>query len=81
MTKSIPLPGPNQELLTVIEAAAYCRVSKSFLDKARVYGDGPLFIRLGIRKIGYRTADLDRWITDRSFRSTSEYVRRPSVSR
>jgi excisionase family DNA binding protein len=61
-------------LLTVAEAAKYLRVSKSFLDKSRVCGGGPDFIRLGKRKILYRTCDLDAWACSRRHRSTSEYT-------
>lgn len=44
----------------VVEAAQYLGVSKSFLDKARIYGGGPSFMRFG-RAIVYSTADLDAW--------------------
>lgn len=44
--------------LRVPAAAAYLGVSKSFLDKARCYGGGPEYMRLG-RAIVYSTADLD----------------------
>src|SRR6476620_7218706 len=61
-------------LLTVLEAAKYLRVSKSFLDKSRICGGGPEFIRIGKRKILYRTCDLDAWACSRRYRSTSEYT-------
>jgi excisionase family DNA binding protein len=60
-------------LLTPAEAAAYLRVSKSYLDKLRVYGGGPKFLRPSKRKILYRKSDLDLWATERTFTSTSEY--------
>jgi excisionase family DNA binding protein len=63
----------EQELLTPREAAAYLRVSKSYLDKLRVYGGGPRFLRLGKRKVLYRKFDLDAWLASQSFDSTSEY--------
>ncbi len=63
----------TQELLTPGEAAAYLRVSKSYLDKLRVYGGGPKFVRPGKRKILYRKSDLDAWAAERTFTSTSEY--------
>jgi len=65
----------GQELLTPREAAAYLRVSKSYLDKLRVYGGGPRFLRPGKRKILYRKSDLDAWLGSQSFDSTSEYQR------
>ena len=45
-------------------AADYCGVSKSYLDKLRLTGGGPAFIRLG-RAVVYNDADLDAWIQDR----------------
>ena len=59
--------------LTPAEAAGYLKCSKSFLDKARVYGGGPNFIRLGARKITYRRSALDAWADARSYASTSQY--------
>lgn len=44
----------------VQQAADYLGVSKSFLDKARIYGGGPQYMRFG-RSIVYSTADLDKW--------------------
>lgn len=61
-------------LLTVKEAAAYLRVSKSYVDKLRVYGGGPKFLRFGKRKIVYSAADLDAWAASRRHGSTSEYA-------
>ena len=65
--------GTNDQLLTTAEAAAYLRVSKSYLDKLRVYGGGPKFVRPGKRKIIYRKPHLDVWAAERTFTSTSEY--------
>jgi predicted DNA-binding transcriptional regulator AlpA len=44
----------------VKEAAQHLGVSKSFLDKARIYGGGPLFMRFG-RAVVYSTDELDAW--------------------
>jgi len=44
----------------VREAAQHLGVSKSFLDKARIYGGGPPFMRFG-RAIVYSTEALDEW--------------------
>ncbi len=60
------------DLLTVEEAAAELRVSKSYLDKQRVHGNGPQFMKLG-RRVRYRRADLHAWLGQRRFGSTSEY--------
>ena len=47
--------------IKVREAARYVGLSKSFLDKARIYGGGPAFRRLG-SAIVYSTDDLERWM-------------------
>ena len=60
-------------LMSTAEAATYLRVSKSYLDKLRVYGGGPKFLRFG-KRILYRKSDLDAWAAERRFGSTSEYV-------
>lgn len=64
----------DESLLTPQEAAADLRVSKSYLDKQRVYGGGPQFLRFG-RKVLYRKSDLDFWAAQHRFKSTSEYAR------
>ncbi len=46
--------------LTVLEAAAYLTVSKSFLDKKRLNGSGPPFLKLG-RRVVYDGTDLENW--------------------
>jgi len=43
--------GGEDVFLTPGEAAAYLRVSKSYLDKLRVYGGGPNFLRFGKRSV------------------------------
>jgi excisionase family DNA binding protein len=60
--------------LTVPEAADYLRVSKNYLDKLRVTGGGPMFFRLGRKKVVYRRDDLSTWISARRFGSTTEYA-------
>jgi excisionase family DNA binding protein len=63
----------GDRFLTPKEAASDLRVSKSYLDKLRVYGGGPKFLRFGKRKVLYRKSDLDAWADQHSFGSTSEY--------
>jgi excisionase family DNA binding protein len=61
------------EYLSPKEAARFLKCSKSFLDKLRCSGGGPSFTRIG-RKILYRRfADLEAWMRQRRFASTSEY--------
>ena len=56
------------------EAAAYIGHGKSTLDKLRVTGGGPPFVKRGAAVV-YDRADLDRWLEERKVRSTSEPVR------
>lgn len=58
-------------LLTTKEAADYLSLSTTTLEKFRVYGGGPQFVRLG-RAVRYRDADLATWIEDRVRVSTSD---------
>jgi predicted DNA-binding transcriptional regulator AlpA len=55
------------------EAAAFLRLSPRTLDRLRVEGGGPRFLRLR-RSIRYRQADLDHWLSLRCVNSTSEVV-------
>ncbi|MER9392217.1 MULTISPECIES: helix-turn-helix domain-containing protein, partial [unclassified Mesorhizobium] len=49
--------------MRVSQAADYVGLSKSYLDKARCYGAGPAYIKLGSSVI-YTTADLDAWVSE-----------------
>lgn len=62
-------------LLTVAEAARQLRVSESYLNKARVRGDGPPYAKLG-KAIRYRADVLDQWIGGRERISTTDEIRR-----
>jgi excisionase family DNA binding protein len=54
------------------DAAEYLSVSKSFLEKCRVYGGGPRFVKLGSAVV-YRKSDLDAWADERTRTSTSQH--------
>jgi predicted DNA-binding transcriptional regulator AlpA len=53
-------------------AAKRLDVSVEFLQKLRVRGGGPPFIRLGTRAVGYRVDDLDAWLASRRRTSTAD---------
>lgn len=53
-------------------AANYIGLSKSTLEKYRIYGTGPAYAKMG-RVVIYRGEDLDKWIDSNIRRSTSEY--------
>ena len=52
-------------------AAVYVGLSTSTLEKLRLTGDGPLYLKLN-RAVVYDTSDLDDWLQSRRKRSTSE---------
>ncbi|MES1200226.1 MAG: helix-turn-helix domain-containing protein [Pseudomonadota bacterium] len=58
--------------LSVEEAAGYTGLSVSTLNKLRISGGGPEYLKI-CRRVFYRTADLDRWLESKRYRSTSEY--------
>ena len=61
----------NDELLTTKEAARYLRVSPRTLERYRVTGQGPRYLKIG-RLVFYRKSDLDAWLAERERRSTSD---------
>jgi predicted DNA-binding transcriptional regulator AlpA len=63
---------PEQRILRTPEAAQYLGLAKSTLEKLRLTGGGPKFIRLGIRALGYSPDDLQEWLRSRVRSSTSE---------
>jgi hypothetical protein len=58
-------------LLTQREAALHLRLSERTLERWRVQGIGPHFIRLN-HSIRYRQQDLDAYVAARVVESTSE---------
>ncbi|HXB77514.1 MAG TPA: helix-turn-helix domain-containing protein [Bradyrhizobium sp.] len=58
------MSAPNK-YLTTKEAAHYVRLSESSLEKKRVSGDGPEFLKVG-KAVRYEQTALDAWMqTDR----------------
>ena len=55
------MDNPEKAFLTEAETAQYLGVSRSFLRKARCYGGGPRYCRLGKKAIRYRKQDLEAW--------------------
>jgi excisionase family DNA binding protein len=58
-------------MLTTHEASVYLRLSRRTLERLRVEGTGPKFVKIG-RCVRYIKSNLDDWLTARSVRSTSE---------
>ncbi len=60
-------------VMRVKEAADYLGLSASTLNKWRVTGKGPKFVKLG-RVVAYRLSDLHEWLERQAKRSTSQEV-------
>jgi excisionase family DNA binding protein len=58
-------------MLTTHEASDYLRLSPRTLERLRVEGTGPKFVKIG-RCVRYIKSNLDDWLAARSVRSTSE---------
>jgi excisionase family DNA binding protein len=63
--------GMSKRLLTVAEAATYVSLSVSTLNRFRVSGGGPRYVKLG-GKVLYDARDLDQWIENNKRASTSD---------
>lgn len=61
------------QLMKTEEAARYLGLSSSLLNKLRLTGGGPVFVRLAGRAIRYRRTDLDEWVAASAMASTSQY--------
>jgi hypothetical protein len=58
-------------LVTTKEAAKIVRLSESQLNKLRIFGGGPEFVKLSAR-VFYETDALEAWIAGNRRRSTSD---------
>ena len=52
----------SKRILRTPAAGEHVGLSASMLEKLRMRGGGPRFIRLGSRAIGYDIRDLDAWL-------------------
>ena len=62
----------EKRILRTSEAAEYVGLATSTLEKMRVKGEGPRFIRLGGRAVGYDVRDLDAWLVHERVRDDSD---------
>jgi hypothetical protein len=71
MPKDYSAPLPPQISYRTPEAAAYLIIQPATLEQWRWSGKGPPFIKIG-RIVRYRISDLDAYLSERVFRSTTE---------
>lgn len=67
----------SEILLTVEDAAARLKISKHTLNRWRVTGEGPPFIKSGPRLVRYDLASLDAWARERTRSSTTDDAKGP----
>jgi hypothetical protein len=60
-----------RKMINTAAAAAYCGSSESTLSKLRIFGGGPVFVKIG-RRVVYDIVDLDRWLA--AHRRVSQYT-------
>ena len=72
-----PTPLSTIVHLTPREAAKHLRVTERTLERRRDVGDGPPFVKIG-SSVRYSLREMEKWLEERTQRSTSETV--PPVS-
>ena len=60
------------KILDTQAAARRCGLSKPTLERYRLTGSGPAFLKIGRKAVRYRETDLDAWLAGRLRRSTSD---------
>lgn len=69
----------NETLLNTRAAAAYVGLSHKTLERFRSEGTGPAYVKAGPgrrARVRYRKADLDAWLEQQTFTSTTAYAGR-----
>jgi hypothetical protein len=61
----------HRKKLDTADAANYLSLGKSTLEKFRIIGGGPAFIKIG-KRVVYDPADLDAWVSTHKRTSISE---------
>jgi predicted site-specific integrase-resolvase len=62
------------EISTTEEAAQFLRLKRQTLEAWRLRGTGPAFVKLG-RRVVYRRESLEKFVSERERRSTSDTAR------
>lgn len=76
--REVTAANPALVFMTSKETAALLRVSSRTLERMRVEGNGPRYLKVGPGKrarVLYRQTDIETWISQYNFGSTSEYGR------
>jgi predicted DNA-binding transcriptional regulator AlpA len=57
----------SEEYLDEATCSARYGVSRRTLQRWRILGEGPPFVRMGLRKVAYRVSDCEAWAKARTF--------------
>ena len=60
------------QLLSPKQAAAEIGFSEVSLQRWRIEGKGPPYVKIGKRRVGYRVGALRQWLTNRETTSTAD---------
>lgn len=74
--RAVTAANPALMFMTSKETAAMLRVSSRTLERMRVEGNGPRYLKVGASKrarVLYRQTDVEGWLNEFVFGSTSEY--------
>ncbi len=70
-------------MATYLKESEFCdryHIAPRTAQRWRVSGDGPAFVRMGLRRIAYRLEDCERWAAERTFaHRTAELAMRPAA--
>jgi predicted DNA-binding transcriptional regulator AlpA len=81
MTNSIETPpaalgDAAERYLTPQQFCAIYNIAPRTAERWRVTGDGPKWVRLGLRKVGYRLSDCEAWAAARTFAHRADELTR-----
>ena len=65
----------NNRLLTTIEAAEYLALGKQTIERWRLTGEGPKFVKMG-GAVRYRLEDLDAFVAGNLVQTTAEGMKK-----
>jgi predicted DNA-binding transcriptional regulator AlpA len=63
---------PDDALLTDVQLAAHLGIGRSTLQKMRLSGSGPVYIKIGRKVTRYRMSDVQVWLAARERKSTAD---------
>ncbi len=72
MATDLSQPIPEETYLRLSEASQFVRVSQSCLNKMRMFGTGPVYLKPSKRIVLYKRSDLVAWLEAGRRTSTSD---------